>query len=1655
MTDVVYYFCIFVKNNMRMRKLLLILLVSFSFFKTHATHIMGGEITWQCIKDPTNPNVGKYIFTMKLYRDCDGTTLSQSAENIQVWENGNNFMNISCNFMSIADISPTCDNVNSGNPQLDCYGFNPVGAVEEYVYQSLPIQIMGTPPATGWHFTWDLCCRNAAITNLLAPDTQGFTLRASMYPFTDPITGLVLPANPCFDSSPVFNEIPKTIICSGYPFAYSHNASDPEIDSIRYYWAEPLDDGFFSYDPNPANNSPAAIPFVGGYTFSSPIPGSPSLNPISGEISYYSNTSGNYVTVTRVIAFKCGQKIAEIHRDIQVVLIACPTIAGVVNDPPFVDAPTGAQIWTIDPLGSSLLPSYQTTITAGTLVTFNIIGVDSNLYNGIIPQDLTMEVSGGQILDPITGTCQNPPCATFESPTGSPSPIIEPGIVEGVFQWQTTCDHVSSDIACGRTTNLYQFSVKVFDDFCPAPAIRNVTLMVYVEADNQMQISEIQPTCFDNDGVITIEPSLSITQIAWDAELFDLSGNLVLSASNILANTYSLSGLSAGDYIVRAVGAGGCIVQDSLELLLAPNPLNIQTNVSPVSCYNGLDGEIGVFLDNGLLPYTFYINGVENLNPPPYDSLFSGLSEGTYVITGIDADSCGLRDTVYIEAPQFPLQVLSSNNVIICDNSLGGTAYAYAAGGSPYSDGTYIFEWYNASWGSILVDDTISNLGIGDYFLEVTDSNGCQANIAISVSTPQLPLFITPQLFGVVCTGDSTGSAVVFSGGGFAPYDYEWSGLNGAVIETANNIILSDTLTGLPAGSYHLMVTDNSGCTQEMTFNISESSTRLEIASVLVVDSIDCYGDLDGRGIVNMVTGSGSPSYNYLWDNGETAFIANSLSGGLHTVQVSDSRGCIVVDSVDIPENPIIESNLVVDSISCYGYNDGAISVSTQGGIPLLNPPFYDYFWSNGVSSNVDNIDSLSHGSYYVMTRDALGCIVIDTISFSQPEPLYVNAQEVLRVSCYGDSTGSAFAVGVGGTLPYTFTWQNNNIIGSTSSNDSSIIDNLLFSGVETVELADARGCIATDTVMINQPELLEGSISDSIFAYCVGVNTASATAFVVGGTAPYSYQWNDNTISPQTLATATNLDAGIYTVTVTDSRGCHDNVSVDLDSVTSAILADITPVGSSGTSVSCYGSNDGVLMVQVNSGTPPYTYQWFGPSVVASPTGVSTNDTIFNLTAGVYSVAVIDANGCAVIRYQQLTVPAPLLYKVVSDINTSCLGACDGKLTLYIEGGTSPYTAHLLNNQSGITSSHSVDTNGVVDSVCTGDYTVTIEDSHQCDGVLILGGSNQAVLDTTITTDVTVAVTQNVDCYGASTGVVFVVTPQTDTLYSYIWLDLSGDTVGTTTTIDSLLAGDYTLYSGYNNITGCTTVDVVTVLQSSLIHSNTIITNASCNGYNDGSIITITLGGVSPYVYSWSPNSSTSTNAINIPSGFYNLTITDANNCSVTESYTITEPALLATTVTPSQTYILNASVVGGTPSYSYSWREQTQPSVVLGILSSYIVVSYGTYYVKVTDANNCTSQSNTITYSEGPLGTIDFSTALNLRVYPNPFREETTVDFGQRINKATIRIVDVYGKLVESHDLADTDKYIIKRTNKASGIYFMEIEMEGVKMFNKIILE
>ena len=450
-------------------------LLSSSLF---ASHFMGGEITWKCLKG--GPDVGKYIFQMKVYRDCTGINFSQTSQTLD----HHNYPAIGTttpillNFVSINDISPT-GSAASGN----CYSCanGDLGAVEEYVWESDPYTFAGSPPAEGWHFTWGSSARNGMITNGMS--NLSWTLRAVMYPYIDVSTGLPFPASPCFDSSPEFKELAKTIICTGYPFSYSHNASDEELDDITYSWAYPLGDNF-SYDPlNPLATALAFNPSP-PYSVTKPIPGSPTLNAETGEISYDSDTAGFFVTCVKVEAEKCGQKVAEIFREVQVVLIACnPLSAGVPNNPPQISAPIGNQTWINTPTAAGL-PSYSTTVYAGDLVTFTLQAEDLDLYSSGASQDITMEVSSGQFSDDYINPllCDNPPCATFNNGVGLTPPFSAPSLVQGEFEWQTSCPHINISI-CENTASVSQtftFVIKAFDDFCPANGISIATIRIEV-----------------------------------------------------------------------------------------------------------------------------------------------------------------------------------------------------------------------------------------------------------------------------------------------------------------------------------------------------------------------------------------------------------------------------------------------------------------------------------------------------------------------------------------------------------------------------------------------------------------------------------------------------------------------------------------------------------------------------------------------------------------------------------------------------------------------------------------------------------------------------------------------------------------------------------------------------------------------------------------------------------------------------------------------------------------------------------------------------------------------------------------------------------------------------------------------------------------------
>ena len=478
---------------------LFVLFLTLTTSSVFASHYMGGEITWQCLGN------GNYRFIMKLYRECDGITYPNTVP--MDIDNYAGLSSITMTLLPGANPQDAADGLLDGRTDISPNCYNPaleiqcatvtasnLGAVEEWYYTSDAayfngVQLIGVPPAQGWIFSYTSCCRNPCTNLGPNPSSMSWFLRAIMYPYNATNTF------PCFDNSPQFAETPSTVICTGYPFTYNHNAIDKELDSLAFTWAPALDG---------AINTPCT--YVAPYTFNSPLPGpaqNPSnvaatMNPYNGEISYTSYTNGAFVTVTQVAAYRCGIKIAEIFREMQIVLLACPG----TNSPPAAAGPF------YNPVTG--LMEFIDTVYAGDIVDFDITSIDYGTLPNGNPQTVTLEASGQDFgagfTNPNAG-CVRPPCATL-----NPPPVITAMLAVAThFHWQTTCDHLTHPATitgipgvCGTLFNVHNFVIKMYDNACPAPGIQIATISIVV-----LPLPVLQPpklTCIElqTNGDITL-----------------------------------------------------------------------------------------------------------------------------------------------------------------------------------------------------------------------------------------------------------------------------------------------------------------------------------------------------------------------------------------------------------------------------------------------------------------------------------------------------------------------------------------------------------------------------------------------------------------------------------------------------------------------------------------------------------------------------------------------------------------------------------------------------------------------------------------------------------------------------------------------------------------------------------------------------------------------------------------------------------------------------------------------------------------------------------------------------------------------------------------------------------------------------------------------
>lgn len=490
--------------------------------QVNASHYMGGEITWACVND------GRYIFTMKVYRECNGIQFGQ-IENIQVF-NHPSVTNIPMTRILQTDISPQC---NVMGPHITCDNAPQPnkGAVEEIIYTSDTISLTGVPPSQGWIFSWGTCCRNPC-TNIINSSSKNWLLRAVMYKYTPPGSSTPLPANQCFDNAPVFAQRPVSVLCTGYPYNFNYSAYDIDGDVMTFEWASPLEG---VYQP--------IVQYAPGYSATSPLPGivhhpnniPGTINPQTGEISLKSFTQGAFQTVQKVSTYRNNQLIAEVFREIQMVLLACDSSNS---------APTVYSSLTPIPIPTGTF--YADTVNVGDSVSYDFAVSDFDLLPDSTSQLITLTFTGGQLgIDDSTG-CANPPCAII-LPAAKQIGI---NVINATFKWTTDCAHLPSGAILDAQMYSSQFQLTAQDDFCPIPSYVFKTLKVFIRTFT-LAPPDLAHVTYDSIGEVTLTwtPIIDTSGRFLKYMIYHKSGfngvfSILDSVSDINQNTYSTTFLN-------------------------------------------------------------------------------------------------------------------------------------------------------------------------------------------------------------------------------------------------------------------------------------------------------------------------------------------------------------------------------------------------------------------------------------------------------------------------------------------------------------------------------------------------------------------------------------------------------------------------------------------------------------------------------------------------------------------------------------------------------------------------------------------------------------------------------------------------------------------------------------------------------------------------------------------------------------------------------------------------------------------------------------------------------------------------------------------------------------------------------------------------------
>lgn len=881
-----------------------------------------------------------------------------------------------------------------------------------------------------------------------------------------------------------------------------------------------------------------------------------------------------------------------------------------------------------------------------------------------------------------------------------------------------------------------------------------------------------------------------------------------------------------------------------------------------------------------------------------------------YIVSTTDNYGCIHRDTGRVTV----LQTLPAPANLTNLNPAGGQitfVWDAVAGAIGYEVNVNGSGWQTPTG---TLNHTVSGLAFGDHVTIEVRALGANSSCGADASMHEvdyLPCNLDAFLTGVLpaeCPGQANGSAYIAANFGVSPIEYFLDGV-GAPYNSGG------ITNAISAGSHFVIVVDGAGCRDTVYFTITEPPALL--ANATGTDAI-CNNDNSGSVCANG-SGGNPGAYTYQWQSctGGTVYsgsCVNNLFAGCYVVTISDAQQCKSLDTITISQPPGFSFSSTQDSVSCYNGTDGSATIFPTGG---MLP--YTYLWDNGQpTQTATGLDANFHS---VTVTDNVGCQAVTLVQVKEPTRFKVDSLITHGVPCFGGFGGSATVYGSGGTLPFSYLWNN-------SEATQTITD--ISSGFYTVTITDGNGCTDDESGLVTAPQALLLQLQSFTGETCANACNGSATVKAFGGVSPYTYIWSDPSI-PTNVSTYNALCPGAYIVTVEDANGCTQTVNINI-SAAIALSANTVP-----TDPKCSNTSDGSIVTTSSGGAQPHAYAW--------STGATTKN-LTNLPCGTFTLTITDNLGCTLVKTVTLNCPPDIAIDSIVATDAKCFGDANGQIAVYPSGGSGGYSYLWSDGNNQI--------NPIAVNLTVGNYTVSVEDSNGCpitaQGTVgqptALGGSISG---------------QDVLCFGGNTGSAQVMPTGGTSPYSVNWSSagLNGATV------INLTAGTYSATITDANLCTFNVGSVVIAAPASDISIAVNQTVTSCFGLNKSEAVALGSGGNgAPFLYQWS-NGQSGNPATNLPTGSVTVTVSDAEGCAKSTTLPINELDEILLNIigtVPSCQNSADGQVginlisggigAGNLANYSYHWNIAGAPNAA--VLTS--LAGNTTYAVTATDGQGCT---------------------------------------------------------------------------------------------------